>query len=113
MLAKLIVYGPDRAAAIERMARALRELYIVGIETSAPFHLRVLQEADFRAGNIDIRYLENHPAVLNADPSEDTARTAAVVAALLEEADRQRRAVRRIGETEATSQKGWRTRGWA
>ena len=113
MLAKLIVYAPDRGAAIDRMARALRELNIVGIETSAPFHLRVLNEPDFRAGNIDIRYLEEHPALLNAEPDEETARTAAVVAALLEEEDRQRRAVRRIGETEATTTKSWRTRGWA
>ncbi|HEX6062596.1 MAG TPA: acetyl-CoA carboxylase biotin carboxylase subunit [Longimicrobiales bacterium] len=113
MLAKLIVYAPDRAAAIERMARALRELNIVGIETSAPFHLRVLNEPDFRAGHIDIRYLEKHPGLLNAAPDEETARTAAVVAALLEEEDRQRRAVRRIGETEATTQKSWRARGWA
>jgi acetyl-CoA carboxylase biotin carboxylase subunit len=113
MLAKLIVYAPDRAAAIERMARALRELNIVGIETSAPFHLRVLNEPDFRAGHIDIRYLEKHPALLNAEPDEETARTAAVVAALLEEEDRQRRAVRRIGETEATTKKSWRARGWA
>jgi acetyl-CoA carboxylase biotin carboxylase subunit len=113
MLAKLIVYAPDRTGAIERMARALRELNVVGVETSAPFHLRVLNEPDFRQGNIDIRYLEKHPDLLNAEPSDDAARTAAVVAALLEEEDRQRRAVRRIGETETTTQTSWRARGWA
>ena len=112
MLAKLIVHGEDRAAAIERMSRALRELNIVGIESSVPFHLRVFAEPDFRAGNINIKYLENHPEVLNAQPSKEIARIAAVAAALLEEEDRQRRAVRRIGETETTASKSWRSRDW-
>jgi acetyl-CoA carboxylase, biotin carboxylase subunit len=114
MLAKLIVHATDRASAIERMTRALRELNIVGIETSAPFHLRVLAERDFRDGNIDIKYLDKHPELLQSDPSDETARVAAIVAALLEEEDRQRRAVRRIGETQAAGIKeGWRARGWA
>ena len=113
MLAKLIVFGPDRAAAIERMIRALRELNIVGIETSVPFHLRVLREPDFRSGNIDIKYLDKHPEVLNAAPGEKMAKVAAVAAALLEEEDRQRRAVRRIGETENSGTKSWRAGRWA
>jgi acetyl-CoA carboxylase biotin carboxylase subunit len=113
MLAKLIVHGADRASAIERMTRALRELNIVGVETSVPFHLRVLREPDFRAGNIDIKYLDKHTAVLNAEPSETMARVAAVTAVLLEEEDRQRRAVRRIGETENTGSKSWRAGRWA
>ncbi|HEY0303729.1 MAG TPA: ATP-grasp domain-containing protein, partial [Longimicrobiales bacterium] len=112
MLAKLIVHAADRAAAIERMTRALRELNIVGVETSVPFHLRVLREADFRKGNIDIKYLDKHPEVLNAAPNETMAKVAAVAAALLEEEDRQRRAVRRIGETESTGTKNWRATGW-
>ncbi|HET9439298.1 MAG TPA: acetyl-CoA carboxylase biotin carboxylase subunit [Longimicrobiales bacterium] len=112
MLAKLIVHAPTRAAAIDRMARALRELNIVGVDTSAPFHLRVLGEEDFREGNIDIRYLDKHPELMRGEPAEATARVAAVVAALLEEEDRQRRAVRRIGETESTTSQAWRTRGW-
>jgi acetyl-CoA carboxylase biotin carboxylase subunit len=109
----LIVHGADRASAIERMTRALRELNIVGVETSVPFHLRVLREPDFRAGNIDIKYLDKHTAVLNAEPSETMARVAAVTAVLLEEEDRQRRAVRRIGETENAGSKSWRAGRWA
>jgi acetyl-CoA carboxylase, biotin carboxylase subunit len=112
MLAKLIVHGDNRAAAIERMSRALRELTIVGIESSVPFHLRVFDEPDFRAGNINIKYLDTHPQLLNAQPSKEIARIAAVAAALLEEEDRQRRAVRRIGETETTASKSWRARDW-
>src|SRR5690625_614613 len=96
MLAKLIVHGPDRTTAIERMRRALGELRIVGIETSVPFHERVMEEPDFREGRVDIRYLEKHPDLLDSPPDETALRAAALAAALLEEEERQRRAVRRI-----------------
>ncbi|MBT3328132.1 MAG: acetyl-CoA carboxylase biotin carboxylase subunit, partial [Gemmatimonadales bacterium] len=46
LLAKLIVHGPSREMAIERMARALDELVISGIDTCAPFHRRVMDEPD-------------------------------------------------------------------
>jgi acetyl-CoA carboxylase, biotin carboxylase subunit len=64
MLAKLIVHAPTREEAIDRMKRALGELRVVGLDTSVPFHLRVMDEPDFRAGRLDIRYLENHEAEL-------------------------------------------------
>ena len=58
MLAKLIVYAPTRDAAVERMHRALLELTIEGVETSRDFHLRVMEDAEFRAGAIEIQWLE-------------------------------------------------------
>ncbi|MFW6078636.1 MAG: acetyl-CoA carboxylase biotin carboxylase subunit, partial [Gemmatimonadota bacterium] len=112
MLAKLIVHGPDRATAIERMRRALGELRIVGIETSVPFHGRVMREPDFRAGEIDIKYLEKHPELLTEGASEEELRTVALAAALLEHERRQKRAVRRIEPTAANGRGGWRGRGW-
>src|SRR5207237_386992 len=44
MLAKLIVWAPDRAQAVTRMRRALVDLVIVGIETSRDFHVRVMDD---------------------------------------------------------------------
>ena len=58
MLAKLIVHAPTREAAIERMHRALLELTIEGVESSRDFHLRVMEDAEFRAGAIEIQWLE-------------------------------------------------------
>ena len=58
MLAKLIVYAPTRDAAIDRMHRALLELTIDGIESSRDFHLRVMEDDEFRAGAIEIQWLE-------------------------------------------------------
>lgn len=96
MLAKLIVHGPTREAAIERMKRALGELRVIGVDTSVPFHLRVMDEPDFRAGRLDIRYLERHEAgLLEAAPGEESLRTAALAAALLEHERRSRRSVSR------------------
>jgi acetyl-CoA carboxylase biotin carboxylase subunit len=112
MLAKLIVHADDRVAAIDRMKRALAELNVVGVETSVPFHLRVMDEADFRAGNIDIRYLETHGEMLDARPNEETAVVAAIVAALLENEERTRKAVKRTVQSSPTAPSGWLKRGW-
>lgn len=111
LLAKLIVHAPTRALAIERMQRALEELRIVGVETSAPFHRRVLAEPDFRAGHIDIRYIDRHPALLERASTPHTLRATAAAAALLAEEERQRRAVQRI-LPHTSSPSRWRDRGW-
>ncbi|HJU75094.1 MAG TPA: acetyl-CoA carboxylase biotin carboxylase subunit, partial [Gemmatimonadaceae bacterium] len=58
LLAKLIVWGSTREQAIARMHRALRELTIVGVETSREFHLRMLEDSAFQRGEIDIQWLE-------------------------------------------------------
>ncbi len=93
MLAKLIVHAPTRDAAVERMHRALLELTIEGVESSRDFHLRVMEDAEFRAGDISIQWLERRlESLVNAAPSADI-RTAAAIAALI--ADRDRHAPRR------------------
>src|SRR5262249_5088334 len=58
MLGKMIVHGDDRAHAIARCERALRELRIVGVATSVPVALRTLQSAEFRGGDYDTGILE-------------------------------------------------------
>ena len=94
MLAKLIVHAPTRDAAVDRMHRALLELTIEGVESSRDFHLRVMEDAEFRAGQIEIQWLERRLASLtSARPPAETVRAAAVVAALI--ADRDRHAPRR------------------
>jgi acetyl-CoA carboxylase biotin carboxylase subunit len=111
MLAKLVVHAPTREAATDRMLRALGELQIVGVETSVAFHKRVLREPDFRAGDIDIKYLDTHPELLAPEPAEETLRSAAVAAALLAEEQRERRAIRRI-DGQAGRMSRWRDMGW-
>jgi acetyl-CoA carboxylase biotin carboxylase subunit len=113
LLGKLIAWGPDRAAAIARMARALAELRVIGVETSTAFHARVMQEPDFRAGTFDIRYVDTHAALLEGGGDEQTVHDAAVAAALLEHERRRQRAVRRIdGAAAPATSGGWRSTGW-
>jgi acetyl-CoA carboxylase biotin carboxylase subunit len=91
MLAKLIVWAPTRDAAVERMRRALSELVIDGVDTSRDFHLRVLADAEFRRGAIDIHWLERRlPALIAAPPPAETVSLAALAAALLVHADKSR-----------------------
>jgi acetyl-CoA carboxylase biotin carboxylase subunit len=72
------------------MRRALRELVIVGIATSQPFHLRVMDDAEFQRGDVDITYLDRAGTrLLSGETRPDLTRPLAVVAALLAE---QRRA---------------------
>ena len=59
LLAKLVVWAPDRDAARHRMLRALRELVVDGIHTTVPAHELVLAHPDFAAGNHSTNWLEN------------------------------------------------------
>jgi len=50
LISKVITWGKTREEAIDRMCRALSEYVIEGIHTTIPFHLRILNEPDFREG---------------------------------------------------------------
>lgn len=103
LLGKLITYAPTRGEAIRRMARALEELVVHGVSTCAPFHRRVMAEPDFQKGNLSIRYLEEHPALLEGhDPLPDGVDTAAL-AAIVSVLEQEFREERRPGRTSATS----------
>lgn len=110
LLAKLIVSAPTRIGAIDRMARALDELVIAGVETCAPFHRRVMDEADFRSGDFTIRYLEEHPDLLEPDYPDDQLVPAAIAAAMLEDEHRRRRAPR-MRMNSGSPMSAWRRTG--
>jgi acetyl-CoA carboxylase biotin carboxylase subunit len=89
MLAKLIVWAPTREAAIARMHRALLELTIDGVATSRDFHLRVMEDAEFRRGDVEIQWLERRlESLTHVAPPPDGAAVAAIAAMLLAERDR-------------------------
>ncbi len=58
MIGKLIVHQPTRAEAIVCMLRALRELRVEGIQTTIPFHQKVLEHSDFVEGLVDTGFVE-------------------------------------------------------
>jgi len=57
LVGKLIVHGPDRAAVLEGAREALSSLVIEGVRTTAPLHLRILDDPDFQRGAYDINHL--------------------------------------------------------
>ncbi|MEX2176912.1 MAG: acetyl-CoA carboxylase biotin carboxylase subunit [Pirellulaceae bacterium] len=58
MIGKLIVHRATREEAIACMLRALGELRVEGIKTTAPFHKRVLSHATFAEGTVDTGFVE-------------------------------------------------------
>ncbi|PAF49082.1 acetyl-CoA carboxylase biotin carboxylase subunit [Helicobacter sp. 12S02232-10] len=60
MIGKLIVWGEDRNKAIAKMKRALKEFCIEGIKTTIPFHLKMMDNADFKLSKIHTKYLEQN-----------------------------------------------------
>ncbi len=64
LVAKLIVGGADRAEAVARARRALREFVLVGPATTIPYHRAILENPDFLAGKLSTRFIDDHPELL-------------------------------------------------
>jgi len=58
LLGKLIVWGTDRAHAINRAKRAFEELSIEGVKTTASFHEKVLENPVFINGEYDTSFID-------------------------------------------------------
>ena len=65
LLAKVIVWAPTRNEAIAKMDSALAETLIIGVDTLIPLHRAILNETDFRNREVTIRYLDEHPGLLD------------------------------------------------
>jgi acetyl-CoA carboxylase biotin carboxylase subunit len=63
MVAKLIVWAPDRQEVINRMKRALKEFKIENIATTIPFHLKVLDNAFFQRGEVYTNFIQRRMSI--------------------------------------------------
>ncbi len=59
MVAKLITVAQTREEAIAKMHRALSEYVIEGVKTTIPFHLKLMKDKNFIAGNYTTKFLED------------------------------------------------------
>ena len=109
MVAKLIVWGENRAEAILRMRRALSEYRISGFKTSIPFHQEIMDSTEFIWGTFDTGFLDRRRLVAKDEPDLEQARIAAVAAALVAH-DAGRRAVN-IGGRESSATSPWKQAG--
>jgi acetyl-CoA carboxylase, biotin carboxylase subunit len=59
MIGKIIAVARTREEAIDTMHRALSEYVIEGVKTTIPFHLQLMKDERFRAGNFNTKFLES------------------------------------------------------
>lgn len=62
MIAKLIVHGKTRNAALMRLRRALEEFVIEGVKTTIPLHQEIISQAEYIDGQYNIHWLEKFMA---------------------------------------------------
>jgi acetyl/propionyl-CoA carboxylase alpha subunit len=79
LLAKLVVLGPDRRAAIERARRAAAEWVVIGVETNMPLLQAVLASKEFASGRYSTELIPRLPE-RKAPPIPDAAWIAAALA---------------------------------
>ncbi|MEH0155612.1 acetyl-CoA carboxylase biotin carboxylase subunit [Limibacter armeniacum] len=60
MIAKLIVTAETREEVLRRMKRALNEFVIEGIKTTIPFHLKLMDNEQFKSGDFTTKFLETY-----------------------------------------------------
>jgi 3-methylcrotonyl-CoA carboxylase alpha subunit len=81
MIAKLIVWGADRAQALARLDAALAATHIVGLHTNVAFLRRVVASRSFADADLDTALIERERAALfNAAPLPIEVAAAGVVA---------------------------------
>jgi acetyl-CoA carboxylase biotin carboxylase subunit len=68
LLAKLAVWGEDRAHALSRLGRALREYAVLGVTTNLEFLVRLSEDEAFRRGEYDTQFVEQARERLGAVP---------------------------------------------
>jgi 3-methylcrotonyl-CoA carboxylase alpha subunit len=85
MIAKIIAWGEDRSAAVNRLRQALADTAVSGVVTNLGFLARVAAKAEFAAAEIDTGFIERHRASLipARGPAPDTALAAAALSRLL------------------------------
>ncbi len=81
LIAKLITWGPDRAACLEKMQRALDEFKLVGTATNIPLLQRVIHDPDVERGEYTTDFM-SRPFTDRAEPPERL-RDLAVIAAVV------------------------------
>ncbi|MGD8628331.1 MAG: acetyl-CoA carboxylase biotin carboxylase subunit [bacterium] len=58
LIAKLVAHAPDRDQAIARVAGALDEFIVEGVETTIPFHQQAVRSRLFRSGDFDTHFVD-------------------------------------------------------
>ncbi|HEY1438337.1 MAG TPA: acetyl/propionyl/methylcrotonyl-CoA carboxylase subunit alpha [Casimicrobiaceae bacterium] len=80
MIAKLVVWGEDRASALRRLSRSLASYQVVGVTTNIAFLQRVVAHPAFANARLDTGLIARHQAELLAPPAAPSSQVLAVAA---------------------------------
>uniref|UniRef100_A0A3P8RCR7 Methylcrotonoyl-CoA carboxylase subunit alpha, mitochondrial n=1 Tax=Astatotilapia calliptera TaxID=8154 RepID=A0A3P8RCR7_ASTCA len=75
MIAKLVVWGEDRSAALKKLRYCLRQYNIVGLNTNIDFLLNLSGHPEFEAGNVSTSFIPQHYAELFPTPKAPSGAT--------------------------------------
>jgi pyruvate carboxylase subunit A len=85
MCLKLVVWALNWEDTLDRGARALSDMRLQGVKTTARYYQEILQNPEFRSGEFNTSFVPNHPELLNysdkRDPSEVALAIATAIAA--------------------------------
>jgi 3-methylcrotonyl-CoA carboxylase alpha subunit len=100
MIAKIIAWGEDRAAAVGRLRRALAETAVLGVGTNLEFLARVAAHPEFTSGAVDTGFIERNRAALipRRQRAPDSVLAAAALLRLLRRQDAAKAAASRSGD---------------
>ncbi|MDN0076367.1 acetyl/propionyl/methylcrotonyl-CoA carboxylase subunit alpha [Crenobacter sp. SG2303] len=102
MIAKLIVWGKDRASALARLDAALADYQVAGLVTNLPFLRRLAGHPAFVSADLDTGLIARHATELLPPPAAPSAEQLALIAladTLAEQAE---------GDAAWTALPGWR-----
>ncbi|GHT08381.1 acetyl-CoA carboxylase biotin carboxylase subunit [Bacteroidia bacterium] len=111
MIAKLCIWGRNRESAISNMKRALREYKILGIKTTIPFHLRVLQNKTFLKGNYDTTFIDTKFDLEELKRKQNCDPTVAIIAAALKHFEQEKEAAARATTVPLVGESLWKYYG--
>jgi len=114
MISKLITWGRDRPEAIGRMRRALREFVVKGIDTSIPFHRRVMDHPRFIEGRYDTSFIDTEilASSQTAPGRDEEERSVGVMLAAIAAYKRDRELATRASQTQSsTTGSQWKLAG--
>jgi 3-methylcrotonyl-CoA carboxylase alpha subunit len=107
MIAKLIVWAPDREQALARMTQALSEYQIVGLATNIAFLKRLIASKPFATADLDTGLIERNHATLFPPAAEVSTSVLALASASLVLSEKEKLKLERSGDPWADAS-GWR-----
>ena len=80
---KLVVWGLSWEETLDRGIRALNDMRLQGVKTTAPYYEEILRHADFRRGHFDTGFVPAHPELLQYSVKRNPEEAALVIAAAI------------------------------